>query len=217
MDSAVRDQIMIMFPGRPFVYVLLRIERLTRYLGFIQCVDHLIRVHARFQTEVNGCILSGIQQIIAFVLCIIDAERITDILGSRVYLQTEVAPSHRIQEVEADREILSEARFDRASQQVTGLIKYKIIRGHLKQFAFYFQVQAVLFGHAVETPAEVCLFLIEVADFLHPLSSPGGRVEERNHTERFTGCLFQSGTQGFAGYHFRHTGDMSVQPVIGFR
>ena len=75
----------------------------------------------------------------------------------------------------------------------------------------------LLFGHAVETPAEVCLFLIEVANFLHPLSSPGGRIEERNHTERFTGCLFQSGTQGFAGYHFRHTGDMSVQPVIGFR
>ena len=86
MDSPVRDQVMVMFLCRPFVHILLRIEGFARYLRLIQSGDHLFRIDTGFQSEINSCILAGIQQVVTLVLCVPDTERIMDILSCRVNL-----------------------------------------------------------------------------------------------------------------------------------
>lgn len=43
-----------------------------------------------------------------------------------MYLQTQVAATDRIQEVEADREILTETGFHRFTQQLTALQQHQV-------------------------------------------------------------------------------------------
>ena len=208
---------MVVLFGRPFVYIFLGIESSARLLRLIQGGNHFIGIYPVFQAQVDGSPFTRIEQVVAFVLRIIDTERITDILRRGMHLQTQVAPSHRIEEVETDREVLPEACFHRSTQQVACLIEHQVVGSHLEQLPFHLQIQAVLFGDAIEAPSEVILFLVEVAHLLHPLAAPGSRIEERHHTEGTVSRLLQPIPHRLTGNHLRHSGDMCIQPEVHLR
>ena len=59
----------------------------------------------------------GVEQVVALVLRVVHPEAVLDVLGQRVHLQREVAAAHRVEEVEADRELVAEARVDGLAEQ----------------------------------------------------------------------------------------------------
>ena len=206
-----------MFLSRPLIYIFICIKSFSCLLRFIQSINHFIRIYTCLQAEEYSSTFFCIQQIVTFVLSIVDTECITDILCSRMYLQTQVASLHRIEEVETDREVLTKASFYRSTQQISCLIEYQIVCRHFKQFTLYLKIQAVFLRNTVETPSEICPRTIQIAHFLHPLSTPRCRIEEWYYTERTMCCFFKTFTQSFSFNHLRLSADSCIQPIVGYR
>lgn len=165
-------------------------------------------------SEVDDGILPRIEQVVALVLRIAHAEVFADELGRRMDLKAQVPAAHRIQKIETDGEILAEARLDRLAEQRTRPEQNQVDRWKLEQLSAYPEIEAVLLRHAVEAPPVIGLRGVQLADLLHPLSAPGGRVEERNHPERARHRLLDSSQEGIPVDELRPVGAMGVQPVV---
>ena len=147
-------------------------------------------------------------------MCIPHTEVFADELGSRMHLQTQVTSTHGIQEVETNREVLTEACFYRFAKQVLALQQNQVYRRYFETHTVHFKIKAVFFRHTVEAPAIVIISTIQVAHFLHPLSAPWSRVEERNHTERSLDSFFNAPEEGFLINHLRFSSDVGIDPEL---
>ena len=210
MYRAVGDEEMVVLAGRPAVDVLFRLEGFARLLCAVEGGNHFRRVGAGLQAEVDGGSFFRIEQVITFVLCVVDAECVADILRGGMDLKAQVSAAHGIEEIETDGKVLSETRLHGAAEQGTSLIENQIVGRYFEQFAIDLQEKAVLFRYAVEAPAVVGLFRVESAHFFHPLSAPWCRVEKRHDTEWSPGGLFEAEAQRVALDHLRVAGNRGV-------
>ena len=104
MDGSGRDEVVVMLFGGEFVDVLFCVKDDVSALCCPQIFYHLYFVDAFFQTEIYDGIWCCVEQIVAFVLCIGQAKFALGELVGGMYLQTEVASLHGVEEVEADGE-----------------------------------------------------------------------------------------------------------------
>ena len=108
-----------MLPRRPPVHVeLVREREAAAFLRAAQVAEHGRAVDALLQAEVHAGLLPGVEEVVALVLRVVHPEAVLDVLGQRVHLEREVAPAHRVEEVEADRELGAEARVDGLAEQL---------------------------------------------------------------------------------------------------
>src|ERR1035437_2995727 len=84
------------------------------------------------------------------------------------------------------------------AEQRVRLSEHKVQRWNLEARVPKSEQQAVFFGHTVEAPAVIRRAPVEVADFFHPLSAPGRRVEKGHHAKRPRDGQSQSLAHGFA-------------------
>ncbi|MNR51156.1 hypothetical protein D3C85_1707880 [compost metagenome] len=59
------------------------------------------------------------------------AKLLLDVLGQRMYLETEVLPADGIEKIEANRELGAKAGVDFLTQQRAGLKQHQVLRGDL--------------------------------------------------------------------------------------
>ncbi len=187
-----RDQEMIVFLGRKTIDVFLGIEQDLSPVGRIQILDHLILVDPFLQAQINAGTLLGIQDIVAFVLRIRHSERTVNVLGQRMHLQRQILSSDRIQEVESDRKLCSEAGIYARPEQRFRLVQHQIHGRQLDMPVAEIKIDRVLFRHPVKAPCIVFLVRIQVAHFFHPLAAPDSRIKIRNKAERTMRHLFQA-------------------------
>ena len=164
----------------------------------LQVADHAARIDALAEAEINTGVSRCIQQVIALVLRIVHAEVLLDVLGERMDLERQVAALHRIKKVEADGEFVAEAGVYGIAQQGPRLVEHQVQRRQLQPRLAQPQQQAVFFRHAVEAPAVVDGRAVQIADFLHPLPAPGGRIEKGHHAEGPRHRMPQAATHGLA-------------------
>ena len=214
VDSTCRNEEVVVLGGWPLVDKAQGIEVAARLLGSLQCRHHLLRVHSRFEAEEYGGSLFGIKQIVALVLSVNHAKRIADILRGGVFLQAEVAATHRVEEVETDGEVYAEACLYRRTQQAARLRDDQVLGRYLETHSIYREVKAVFLRHTVETPSVVGHFGIQPANLLHPLSAPRGRIEEGNQTKRSTCRLLQGATQSVPCNHLGLLWQRGIEPIV---
>ena len=101
-----------------------------------------------------------------------------------MHLQREVASAHRVEEVEADRELRTKPSYDGIPQQLMRFAQHDVVGRGLECRGAEPEEHAVLLRHTVKAPAEVVDAGIEAAHLLHPATAPGRRLEPRNNTER---------------------------------
>ena len=214
MHRSARNQKVVVLLGLNLIHIFLGVEHKTAFLSLTQVVDHRILVDTFFQSQIHHSILSGIQQIVALVLCIVHAEILADKLGGGMHLQTQIATAHGVEKVETNRKILAKTGLYRLTEQWSALQQHQIDRGQLETHAVHLEQQTVLLGHTVETPAEVGFRAVQVAHLFHPLAAPWSWVEERYHAEgRFRGFL-DALKKGTAVNHLGFACDMGVQPPV---
>ncbi|MDF2561707.1 MAG: hypothetical protein K0R99_3153 [Microbacterium sp.] len=131
-----------------------------------------------------------------------------------MHLQAEVAAVHRVEEVEADRELGAEARERLRAEQVDRAAEDEVEGGDLDHAALSLQQQGVLLGYAVEAPRVVVLRGVEADEVLHPLAAPDSGVEERHDAERPVRRILQSLAERGAG---DHAGFGGVRMLFGRR
>src|SRR6185312_3316239 len=81
-------------------------------LAFLRRLERFLQVrpaNTRFATKIDMRAGLGIEHVIAFVLCVGHPEMLLDIARERMHLQREIAPAHRIEKIEPDREFRPEA------------------------------------------------------------------------------------------------------------
>ena len=109
---------------RPAVDVALGRERRRRRPAPLRrSRDHRVAVDALLEPEVDAGVRPGIEQVVALVLRVVHPEHVLDVFGERMDLEREVAAAHRVEEIEADRELVAEARMDRLAQQRARLVR----------------------------------------------------------------------------------------------
>ena len=214
MDGARRNQVMVVLAGRNLIDILLRVEDNLTALGGTKVFDHRLAVYAFLQAQVHDSILRRVQQIITLVLGVRHPELLADELGRGMDLKAEVTPAHRVQEVEAYGEILAETRLDGLPQQLAAAQQDQILGRQFEINPIHFQQEAVLLRDAVEAPAIIGHAPVQVADFFHPLTAPGRRIEEGYDAERLTGRLVNATQEGLPADHLGLGGSIRVQPVI---
>ena len=138
---------------------------------------------------------------------------LSELVGG-VHLQAEVAALHGIEEVEADGETLAEAMPHLLPEQLASVSQHNILRRQFEECAFCFQIEAILFGHAVEAPAVVLLFARQVTHFLHPLPAPRSWVKEGHDAERLVSRAFQSLPHLGVGNHLGLVATVRVNPEL---
>jgi hypothetical protein len=213
MDGSCGDEVMIVLLGRNLVYIFLGIEADFTPLGSPEVFYHLPLVYILLQAQIYHSIVSGIQQVIAFILCIMESELTMGKLIGRMNLQAQVTASHGIQEVETDGEILTEAGPYLFAKHITAIHKYQVLSGELYQHTVQIQIKAVLLWHAVETPSVIHLLTGQVAYFLHPLATPGSGIKEGYHAEGLAGCAVHTLTELLAANHLGFLTLIAVYPV----
>ena len=110
---------MIVLFRRETVRIFLRRERGAPRLGLLQIAKHGGPVHVFLQAQVDARSGCGIQDVVALVLRVVHAEMLLDVLGERMHLKGEIAPSDRVEEIEADGKFIAEtarARHRRAGR-----------------------------------------------------------------------------------------------------
>src|SRR6185437_15190752 len=199
MHRSRRDQHMIVLLDRPLPGKLLRIEWLTAPLRLLQGPDHLRRVHLVPQPEINTGIVRNIEDIITLILRIIHPEMFAYILRRWMHLQTQISAAHRIQEIEAYRELVTKTRLHRIPQQRAALLEHQVDRRRFEKHGPKPEKQTILLRHTIETPGIVGLPGIQIADLLHPLAAPRTGIKKRHYPERPPHRLPQRGIQHRAG------------------
>ncbi len=154
MDGSGGNQEMIVLLCRDAVDEFFRVK-LPGLLRFSQRGDHLVGVYAGLDAQIDRSIAlrNGVKDIVAFVLRIVHAEILLDVLGERMHLKREVLSADGIEEVKADGELRAEARVYPFAEQRAGLGRRRILRGDLHHRAALFEQQAVLLRHAVKAQA----------------------------------------------------------------
>src|ERR1700758_4605385 len=107
-----------------------------------------------------------------------------NVLRERMYLQREVSPSHGVEQIEANREIMTEVLEDALSHQPYRFEQDEILRRRFESKMTKSKDEAVLFRNAVETPCVVRLVFGQVELLAHPLPSPRSGIEKWHETER---------------------------------
>ena len=131
-----------------------------------------------------------------------------------MHLKAEVTAPDGVEEVEADGEILSEPGLDDLSEHLAAAQKNQVLGRQLETHTFDLKQEAVLLRNAVETPAIVGNALVQVADFLHPLSSPDSRIKIRDEPEGLSCDLIKPHAQGSTGDHLRISRLIGIQEII---
>ena len=214
MNGACWDKVVVVLLGRQLVDVLLCIEQYLASLCCSQFLNHLHLVNAFFQAKIDHGIVGCIEQIVALVLSVRQTELSLSELVSGVHLQAEVAALHGVEEVEADGETLAEAMPHLLPEQLASVSQHNILRRQFEECAFCFQIEAILFGHAVEAPAVVLLFARQVTHFLHPLPAPRSWVKEGHDAERLVSRAFQSLPHLGVGNHLGLVATVRVNPEL---
>ena len=204
---------MVMFLRREFIDIALCVKG-PGFLRFLQRPQHVLRLRAGLHAKIDARILSGIQQVVAFILGICHTEGPVDILRQRVYLQAEILSAHRIQEVKPDREFRTEAGVVLRAEQFLRAVQGQIHCRNLDIRIVEPQIQRVLFRNAVKRPCIILCGRIEIAVFLHPLAAPDTRVKIRHKTERLVHRLFQSIAELIAGDHLRIIRLVRINQII---
>src|SRR5262249_3138395 len=133
----------------------------------------------------------GIEHVIAFVLSVMQPEMFLNIMRQWVHLQRQVAPAHGVEKVEADRKFRTETAKNRIAKQGARLREHKIDRRHFDLHGAETKAKAVFFRHAIEAPGKIRLLPIEIANLLHPLSTPWTGIKKRDDAERPCGGMSQ--------------------------
>src|SRR5487761_330135 len=120
---------MIMLLRRPSVDISLRGKRFPFFLGGPEFTNHCASIDVFRQTEINASTLFRVEQVIALVLRVWNAELFLNVLGERMNLQRQIAALPRIEEIETDRELSSESPVDRFAKQLVRMAKHKVHRG----------------------------------------------------------------------------------------
>src|SRR5580698_2214839 len=112
MQSARGNEEMIMFSSRDAICVFLRREQETSLLRTAQIRFHLARNCFSLRSQIDSCVGTCVEKIIALILRIVHAEMGANVLGERMHLQREVSPSHGVEQIEANGEIMAEVLED---------------------------------------------------------------------------------------------------------
>ena len=212
MNRSSRNQEVIVFLCRNLVDILFCVEHQFAFLRLTQIIDHRFFINARFHSQINYGIFFRIYHVVTFILCIVHTETITDKLSGRMHLQTQITSTYRIQKVETDGEVFSKACFHRFTKQLFTFQQNQINRRQFKAHSVHLKIKAVFFGHTVKAPAEIFAFTIQVANFFHPLTTPGSRIEERNYPERCVHRCLYPFKESILINHLRCPGHMGVNP-----
>src|ERR1017187_7444890 len=89
-------------------------------------------VNIFLQTEIDGRVRAGVEQVITFVLRVVHAEMVLDVFGQRMHLERQMATAHRVEKIEADGKFIAESRVNRVTKQLAWLVKHQINRGNFK-------------------------------------------------------------------------------------
>jgi hypothetical protein len=144
---------------------------------------HLATIDAGTQTEIDGSVRGGVEQVVAFILRVGHSEFVLDVLGERMNLEREVAALHGVQKVEADGEFVAETPVNGITQEFPGMAEDEIEGRHFGADATKVEEETVFFRDAVETPCVVGGLAIEAADVAHPLAAPRSGIEEGHDAE----------------------------------
>ena len=212
MNRSSRNQEVIVFLCRNLIYVLFCVKHQFTFLCFTQIADHRFFVHSCLHSQINYGIFFRVYHVVTFILRVVHTEAVTDKLSSRMHLQTQITSAHRIQKVETDGEVFSKACFHRFTKQLFTFQQNQINRRQFKAHSVHLKIKAVFFGHTVKAPAEIFAFTIQVANFFHPLTTPGSRIEERNYPERCVHRCLYPFKESILINHLRCPGHMGVNP-----
>ena len=175
---------MIMRLGRKTSHEFFVAKAAVPALGSSERRLHRSWVSACFAPQIHLCACLGIEHIIAFVLGVGQAELLLNVTGQGVYLQRQVAAGHGIEKVETDGEFCAETVIRGLPEQSLRLGENQVDRRNFDFDGTETEAEAILLWHAVETPGEVGLGSIEIADLLHPLPAPRPGIEKRNRANR---------------------------------
>src|SRR6266545_1337694 len=94
-----------------------------------------------------------------------------------------------------------------------------MLENHVDGWNFYRYIpepklQTVLFRNAVEAPRVVVRVSWEVANFLHPLSTPGSRIKKRHYPKGLISGNVQPLQQILSGNHFRCVALIRVEQEV---
>ena len=212
MNRSSRNQEVIVFLCRNLVDILFCVEHQFAFLCLTQIVDHRFFINARFHSQINYGIFFRIYHVVTFILCIVHTETITDKLSGRMHLQTQITSTYRIQKIETDGEVFSKACFHRFAKQLFTFQQNQIDRRKFEAHSVHLKIKAVFFGHTVKAPTKIFAFTIQVANFFHPLTTPGSRIEERNYPERRVHRCLYPFKESILINHLRCSGHMGVNP-----
>ena len=188
---------------REFVDVFLCIKFNLTFVCTTQIFYHLLLIHTVLQTQIYTSAFSGIQHIVALILCILHTELLFDIFCQRMYLKAKILSAHRIQEVKSDWEFRTEACINLFTKQRLWLIQHQIHCRNFHNSIRKFQIQGVFLRYTVKAPCEIGFFTVKITDLLHPLSAPYTRIKIWNGTEWLLSNLLQCITQSSTRNHFR--------------
>src|ERR1700730_3701788 len=216
MDCASGDKEMIMLPSRKLVHVLCCPKLRSTVLCQAQVADHCFGVDTRLQTEIYASVRASIEQIVTLVLRVVHSEFAANVLCLWVHLEREVASTHRVEEVETDRELRSESGIDFLTEQFTWVEKHKIDGRDLNTSLSEPEKQTILFRNTIKTPCVIRHVFWKIAYFFHPMSSPRARIKVRNYAERVVSDFMQSIAQGAPGYQLGYVA-VRINQKIDFR
>ena len=187
---------------------------MSALLCLIKGINHLLRINAFFHTQIDSSIFCGIQHIVTLILCVVHTKFLLYILRQRMYLQTQISPSHRIKKVKADREFIAKTSIYRIAQQTCRISKNKINRRYFKTNVSKTEIKAVFFRNTIKAPGKIRNIAVQVTHLFHPLSAPRSRIKKRNYPKRRTGCFFQSVPYCLCCRHLRSTSYIRIEHVI---
>lgn len=183
VDRAVRDEEQVVLVRREALHVTLDVDRLARALALFEGGGEGGLLHALLESEVDVRLGRRTQDVIGLVLRIGLAEARTDVLRTRMALDREVAALDRIEEVEADREVLLEVLGAVAEHVAVG-VGHEHAERNLEQDAVMSEHDAVLERHQLVGPRHVGRLAIEPADVVAQVgAAPDARREPRTDAE----------------------------------
>src|SRR5258706_16085432 len=114
-SSSGNQKVVVLLGGKP-IEVLVGVELNCALLRLQQVGHHLLAIDVLLCAEINTPSLPRIQHVVTLILGIVDPKLLLNVLGQRMHLKREIAAFHRVEKIEADRELGSKTGMHRLAE-----------------------------------------------------------------------------------------------------